>query len=127
MVNLTKELAPRMWRTKQTQDRYQTERQEAVENDSCPLCMDNSIAEFTHWRIIPNKYPYDAVANKHTMIIPRTHQKESELSKAALDELHELKQTTLNKEYLYIIEGLPSTQSIPGHFHLHLIAPKAVG
>jgi galactose-1-phosphate uridylyltransferase len=127
MANLTKELAPRKWRTQQTQDRYQTERQEEVKNDTCPLCTDNSIAEFIHWRIIPNKYPYDAIASKHTMIIPKEHLRESELSQAALDELDVLKRTTLNEEYLYIIEALPKTKSIPGHFHLHLLIPKVVG
>jgi len=127
MTNLAKELAPRKWRTKETQDRYQAERQAAVHSDSCPLCSDESIREFTHWRIIPNKYPYDAIASKHTMIIPKEHLTESELSPAALAELDELKQTTLNEEYLYIIEALPVTKSIPGHFHLHLVLPKVVG
>lgn len=61
------------------------------------------------------------------MIISKEHLRESELSQAALDELEVLKHTTLNEEYLYIIETLPRTKSIPGHFHLHLMIPKVVG
>jgi len=126
MANLAKELQPRKWRTQEMQDKYQEERKNSVANDTCPLCLEKSLMEFDHWRVIPNKYPYDAVALQHTMIIPKEHLQEHELSQAALRELGELKAGALNQKYLYIMEALPSTKSIPGHFHLHLINPKVV-
>jgi len=126
MTNVAKELQPRKWRTKETHERYQTDRQKDVVSDTCPLCAEESIMEFTHWRVIPNKYPYDEIALQHTMIIPKLHVNEHELEENALIELCELKEGFLNDEYLYIMEALPGTKSIPGHFHLHLINPKVV-
>lgn len=126
MANLAKELLPRSWRTQATHDRYQTERQEDLQSDLCPLCEAPTIEEFTYWRIIPNKYPHDAVAKVHDMIVPKGHFVESELSEAAMQELYELKYSVLNDRYCFLTEALPRGKSIPGHFHLHLIIPKVI-
>jgi len=126
MTNLVKELNPRCWRTAHTQNRYQADREQLLQNDSCPLCDTESLVEFTHWRIIANKYPYDAVATVHTMIIPKEHLVESQLSPAAWAELKQLRHEVLNKDYSYVIETPPGSKSIPGHYHLHLIDPKRI-
>ena len=108
-------------------NRYETERQEFVRNGTCPLCSAPSIVEYEYWRIISNKYPYDAVAKVHHMILPKAHGPESELSTEAVAELYRLKTEVLGKEYSHLFEALPGAKSIPGHFHLHLMVPKVIG
>jgi hypothetical protein len=125
-TNLSRTLKPRSWRSQEMHDRYETERQADLDSDACPLCDAPSITEFEHWRIIPNKYPYDAVALKHDQIIPKHHWVSAEIPAEAWAELTELKERELNQEYSFIIEALPGTKSIPGHFHLHLMVPKQV-
>ncbi len=126
--NIVKNLLPRSWRTQAMHERYQNERQADVQAaDHCPLCKAKTIQEFTHWRIIDNKYPYDAVAAVHEMIVPMRHCTEKELTSEELAEYSELKQTVLNQKYSHIFEALPKSKSIPGHHHLHLIVPKIVG
>lgn len=126
MNNLSKSLRPRSWRTVTTHNQYLTEREQDVETDSCPLCSAPSLAEYTHWRKIPNKYPHDAVAETHDMIVPKSHTLEKDLSDEAKAELYQLKYETLNHEYVFIMEALPGAKSVPGHFHLHLIVPKVI-
>jgi len=109
-------------------ERYEEGRQSDVKNPGvCPLCEAKTIEKFEHWRIITNKYPYDAVALVHEMIIPIRHCVEKELNEAEIAEYTELKQSVLNQKYSHIFEALPKSKSIPGHHHLHLIIPKIVG
>ncbi len=108
-------------------EQYERERQQDLDKgDVCPLCDAETITAFTHWRIIPNRYPYDAVAEKHDQLVPRRHTDGNDLTEAELAELKQLKATSLNEAYTFVIEALPSTKSIPGHFHLHLMVPKVV-
>ena len=106
-------------------DKYAQERVADVKTDRCPLCDANIIAEYD-WKIIENKYPWDAVALQHDMIVPKEHLQEKELSSAAVDELYRLKYEVLNTKYVFITEALPGSKSVPGHFHLHLIVPKVI-
>lgn len=125
--NLAKTLKPRSWRSQTMHDWYESERQQDLRHDDfCPLCEADTILNFEHWRIIPNKYPYDAVARKHDQLVPKQHLTASEISSAAWEELEHLKQGVLNEEYSFLIEALPGAKSIPGHFHLHLMVPKRI-
>lgn len=60
------------------------------------------------------------------MIVPKSHTLEKDLSDEAKEELYRLKYETLNHEYVFIMEALPGSKSVPGHFHLHLIVPKVI-
>ena len=124
MTNLSKALAPRSWRSEETHNLYAADRALNVSSDKCPLCTAESVKEYIHWRIIPNKYPYDATTSTHRMIVPKEHVVETGVSLEALQELKSLKMTDLNDEYAFIMEVLPKNKSIPGHFHLHLLVPK---
>jgi len=109
------------------QSQYESDRQSDLKKpDGCPLCKAESIETFTYWRTIPNKYPYDAVTQKHEMIIPIRHCTEKDLTEVEKNELKELKTTFINDHYIYLIEALPNSKSIPGHHHLHLVVPKTV-
>jgi len=126
-TNLVKTLAPRTWRSEAMQNKYESDRQADLEKpDVCPLCEARTIESFTYWRIINNKYPYDAVAHKHEMIVPIRHCAETDLTEAEIKELAELKTTLINDRYVYLIEALANSKSIPGHHHLHLVIPKTV-
>lgn len=119
---------PRTWRSVDTHNKYEADRQNFIKkSDCCPLCEAKSIETFSHWRIIANRYPYDAIATRHEMIVPIRHCQEDELTAAELAELKELKSTYINEHYLYVVEAVPRTKSIPGHHHLHLMVPKTVG
>lgn len=125
--NLSATLLPRSWRSQEMHDRYTSERQSDLQHDNCcPLCEAPTIQEFEYWRIIPNKYPYDAVALKHEQIVPKRHTAGDDLTEEEQAELVTLKKGALNESYTFMIEALPKTKSIPGHFHLHLMVPKQV-
>lgn len=125
--NLASTLKPRKWRTRETHERYERERQADLKHtDLCPLCEAETIESFTYWRTIPNKYPYDAVAKRHDQLVPLRHTAGTDLTPEELVELVELKRGALNETYFYIMEALPGTKSIPGHFHLHLLVPKPI-
>ncbi len=82
---------------------------------------------FEFWYVLPNKYPYDAVAHRHDLLLPYRHVAEYEqLKQVERDELRTLKAAVLNSDYDYILEAMPKNKSIPGHFHLHLIQAKAI-
>lgn len=108
------------FRTKETHEAYAAARAAGHLGDECPLCTAPSITEFTHWRTINNRFPYDRVAQVHHMLIPRTHCTEHELSPEAVAELLDIKHTQL-VAYEFILEALPHMKSIPAHFHLHLL------
>ncbi len=110
-------------RTSECEDKYQEYRKN---NSSvfCSLCTKESIKLFKFWKIIKNDFPYDRIAKIHNMIIPVRHVTEEELNQDEIKELKEIKSTTLNDEYEFIIEATNKVKSIPQHFHLHLIVVK---
>ena len=109
------------------QEHYHHERSQKIASDECPLCIESPTKTFTYWLLLPNKYPYDAVATKHDLLLSRRHVATyEELNQAEQDKLRTLKQGILNTDYDYILEAMPKNKSIPGHFHLHLIQAKTI-
>lgn len=107
--------------------KYEEGRQRFVNDGSCPLCAAPALAEYAHWRIVENIYPYDAVAAKHDMLVTKHHlSSDQEITPEEFEELSHLKQTDLNDAYTFVMEALPKNKSIPGHYHLHLIVAKVV-
>lgn len=126
MNNVVKELQPRNWRSKQTHDTYVEDRKDIIYLDECPLCSSIVKREFSHWKIVPNKYPYDAVASLHDMIISKRHVTWGELTDEELVQLSEIKREYLADNYTFMLEAFPKHRSVPGHFHLHLIVAKKI-
>lgn len=127
MNTVVKKLRPRSWRTEAMHEKYECEREQSVADDSCPMCSSPSVSEFTHWRIVTNIYPYDAVAAVHDMLVTKRHTpSERTLTPEEYAELVELKETALNEAYTFVAEALPYNKSVPGHYHLHLLVPKIV-
>ena len=109
------------FRTKETQEKYNTFRAHGSMDSGCALCAKEPIRVFTHWNIVVNDFPYDGVAKKHDMILPKRHIDEKGLSDQEKQELFDVKGVYLDDHYDYIIESTNHTKSILEHFHLHLI------
>lgn len=82
-----------------------------------------ALETFEHWVIVPNDYPYDAIATvSHLLFTRRAVAFDwTLLNNAELAELEELRTRYLNEHYDLIWENLPKGQTVPGHFHLHLL------
>lgn len=112
-------------RSEECSQRYKECRASNPFGGACALCAKTSTKTFAYWKIVPNDFPYDRIADVHEMIVPLRHVTENELSQEELAEYKIIKQEHL-QEYDYILEGTHKTKSIPEHFHLHLIVGKEV-
>lgn len=112
------------WRTRETFDKYLAARAEPMPEGYCPLCEAPSIKEFTYWRIIDNKFPYDRVADIHHQLVPKRHVTFDNVSQEEKEEMENLITGDLNSTYAMCALALPNTQSIPSHVHYHLMVLK---
>jgi hypothetical protein len=108
-------------RTDATEQAYKEKNATRSTDTSCVFCQEKPIKVFDYWQIVPNKFPYDRIAEIHDMIYPIRHTDGNDLTTAELAELTALKQGYLNEQYQIIIESLPRAKSIPRHFHLLLL------
>lgn len=113
-------------RLPEIEEQYRKYRASLPKDAGCPLCKENTVHEFKYWRIIINSFPYGKIAEVHHMLIPLRHTDEQGLTKEENVELLEIKHAYLSDNYQYIIEATKNFKSIPGHFHLHLINPRAI-
>jgi diadenosine tetraphosphate (Ap4A) HIT family hydrolase len=108
-------------RTKKSEEFYQKDVQQA----GCFICgFDLLVKEYKKWVILENKYPYDAISNKHHLLCPKRHIATRE--EMTVDELDELKVIRKETGDLYDFEqwNYPRRQTHPIHFHYHLIKFK---
>lgn len=110
-------------RKQESEAKYQSEREARIAG-RCPMCDALTIEDWKYWKIIKNEYPYDLVAEKHDLLVLKEHT--PTISRNAWIELNESKYIFEFAPYEYhcIIENLPVRQSVPGHFHYHLIRYK---
>lgn len=126
MPNISKTLL----RTDETMDRYIAEMRknasEGISKDPFSDFMLYLVKEFEHWVIIENKYPYDAIAKvSHLILTKRKVAFDWNLiNKEEMEEFSKLRSSYLAENYDLIWENLPRGQTIPGHFHLHLLVLK---
>lgn len=103
-------------RKPESEEKYQEEKKNIT---SCPFCEKKHIHQWEHWKLMPNQYPYDLVAEKHDLLVLNSHNSvPSEEEKKQLDSIKKMK---FMNDYHCIIENLPQRQSISGHFHVHLM------
>ena len=68
-------------RTKKTYEKYLELRAEEAGENICGLCEENMLVkEYTYWKILNNRFPYDNIAKINHMIIPKRHVTESKLT-----------------------------------------------
>lgn len=117
-------------RTKETMERYMRvmkERKEKGIKSTHFIDYDRILVkEFKYWVIVENEFPYDAVATTSHMISTKREISLDwkMLNKEEKNEFEEIKNTYLVEHYDAIWENLPKGQTVPGHFHLHLIVLK---
>ena len=103
-------------RKPESEERYQKEKKLIAE---CPFCVGESLHEWEYWKLMPNKYPYDLVAEKHDLLVLNIHEKNAR--KDELEELESIKKMKFIADYHCLIENFQIRQSVPGHFHVHLL------
>ena len=84
------------------------------------------VKEFEHWVILENEFPYDRVAKvSHLLSTKREIPLDWKfLNKEEKEEFKKIKEEYLKEHYDAIWENLPKGQTVPHHFHLHLIVLK---
>ncbi len=82
------------------------------------------IKKWDHWILIKNEFPYDKIAKKHDLLVPKRFiANESELEDFELHELWDIK-VELNEDYDAYYEGTKRNRTVPEHFHIHCIEYK---
>ena len=110
-------------RTSEMFDRYEDYKKDPP--PGCPLCRASVVREFDHWLLIDNDFPYDAVAERHCMLVPKRHVGSlEEMTEEERDEFSHV-QSTIDG-FDSILVNLSHQQTVPEHFHIHLIAYKTV-
>jgi hypothetical protein len=116
-------------RSKETAEKYaqfQAEnraRKEAGEDmPACAICADTGavLEEYQYWVLMKNAFPYDRYFIQSDMLALKRHSDETGITQAERAELVELKKKLANT-HDHILENLPKQQSIPHHYHIHLI------
>lgn len=95
-----------------------------VESDFLANC--ERTRSFKYWFITWNEYPYDRIAKKHDLLVPKRKFASSEqMTKAERDEFEKIKKTfTKTQEYDSVMENIPHQRTIRDWHHLHLIKFK---
>lgn len=112
-----------LFRTDAGAEKYRAYRANGALERGCALCDAEPVQVFEYWKIIPNNFPYDRIAEKHEMIVPLRHVTEGDLNDEEKAEYPQIKNSQL-QEYDYVIEVMQDKKTIPDHFHLHLIVGK---
>lgn len=84
------------------------------------------VKEFKNWVILENKFPYDRVATVNHIIVTKREVVSdwSLLTQEEREEFEKIKADYLMNKYDALLENFPSAQTMPGHFHLHLLILK---
>ncbi len=96
-------------RTLETQQRYD---KDIAEGNLEDLWEVEAIYEHEHYRIIPNKYPYDSFFKEHVMLITK-FDKQTAFTLAS--------EWAVENGYHYVLWNCPSRQSVPHVTHIHIL------
>ncbi len=112
------------FRTKKTYNRYKKYIASGAMDHVCRLCEKKALKEFKYWKILKNDFPWDLIATKHDILVPKKHATEEKLSLLEIKEFKKIKKNFIEKNYSTIAESTKKHKSIPKHFHVHLILVK---
>lgn len=80
-----------------------------------------TIKNWQYWILVKNEFPYDKIAKKHDLLVPRRFISDGEeMEDLELNELYEIKEE-LNEDYDVYCEGTKRNRTVPEHFHIHCI------
>lgn len=109
---------PMSLRRRKSEARYQHAK---IKGDTVPLQEERSIRDFKYWRLIDNRFPYDAAYTTSHMLVPkRVVPTYSKLKWRERRELRKLIDTELTF-YHQVIENMSNTRSVLVIYHLHLV------
>lgn len=108
-------------RTKKGDAAYKKYQQAGGLAHGCVLCSKKALKTFRYWLVVKNAFPYDRIAKKHHMIIPKRHVIEEKLSVAEKKELQKIKRGYIAPRYQFVFEATAIMKSVPAHHHLHLL------
>jgi len=84
------------------------------------------IREYRHWVIRENRFPYDAIFDKHHMLIPkRTFSHSRNMTENERREFEKILDE-ISEEYDGVLENFNHARSVPAHFHPHLFRYKKI-
>lgn len=85
-----------------------------------------AIKKFKYWIIVPDRFPYDKIAEtSHVLFIRREVKFDWDLlNEDERKELRDLKKGYIADNYDVVWENLPKGRSIPHRLHLHLLKIK---
>lgn len=107
-------MSPRLAATEQ---RYQDDK---LAGRTVSLLDEPPLQDFKYFKIIDNKYPYDAVARTHLMLtIKRQCQSTDDMTPEELQELNFIKRSEFGK-YHSVIENYQA-KSVTAIWHVHLV------
>lgn len=79
------------------------------------------IKKWQYWILVKNEFPYDKIAKKHDLLVPKRFIADGEeMEDLELNELYDIK-TELNEDYDAYYEGTKRNRTVPEHFHIHCI------
>lgn len=106
-------------RTPTTQEQYL----QKPHSDTCFICDAPAIRDFTHFKIIPNTYPYDAICSEHHMLVPKRHVGHRYyFNQEEQDELFViLRRLEREERYDAVLQNFTHQKSMTGHEHVHLL------
>ena len=112
-------------RTEETENRYRLAKANNKSTD-CRLCSIESALNFPRlnlWRIITNEYPYDKIAEASWMLVSGRHVSSWEaLTEDERSEYYEFRKVAGGYGINIFMWSTSVTQSIPMHYHEHLLS-----
>lgn len=97
--------------------------QAKLRGETRPLHEEPALAEWRHWKLINNRYPYDAAFQVHHMLLPkRIVSSLDDLTMAEVAEMMQLcgKDGFVEQNYHLWFANTNTKRSILTHFHIHL-------
>ena len=84
------------------------------------------VKKFKYWTIVKNEFPYDTVATRHDLLIPKREiQDIFRISLVEQQELKEIwKQLKRSHKYDFLLVPLPWSQTFRSKIHFHLLKTK---
>lgn len=108
---------PNSFRKAESERAYQDAKDRAL---LIPLQHEEPIADFQHWTLIENRFPYDLIYKTHHMLIPkRTFADREDMTIAEQADLNQIL-TSLREQYEVVFENLGAKRSNSVLFHVHL-------
>lgn len=111
-------------RSKEILEKYKKRKEEdgALEMDLLSL---KPVRPFHFWLLVENEYPYDKIAEKHHLLVPRENVSDyHQLSWGAKQELTDVRRWANGMRYDVLMENMSHRRTIKQQFHMHLIKYK---